>query len=161
MGRRGSEAASASYFREEKNREIFEKYGITTKNGFYVPEHRVIGLHIVEGQVRVNREGTGITITEDLTEGGLYAIRDVQPYDFWQLRNATAFLEEYKRHMDALMGLHNNPNIVASVNRHGASADPSLSLSRMLLAKIEDNIGALIIGDLDNLAFEEKTPQAL
>ena len=157
LGRRGSDHAGASYFREERNQEIFRKYGLTLQNGFYVPEHRVVGLKVENGLVRIDPEGTGVTITEDLTEGGLYVIRDVQARDFWALQNAAAFLEEYKRHMDALDALYKNPNIDASVNRHGASADPTLSLSRMLLIRIDSNIGSLVLGDLDNIAFEEKT----
>ncbi len=157
LGRRGSDHASASYFREERNQEIFRKYGLTLQNGFYVPEHRVVGLQVENGLVRIDPEGTGVTITEDLTEGGLYVIRDVQARDFWALQNAAAFLEEYKRHMDVLNALYKNPHIDASVNRHGASADPTLSLSRMLLIRIDGNIGSLVLGDLDNIAFEEKT----
>ena len=140
---------------EETNVRTLRSYGFTEERGFLVPDHKVVGLSVEENQVKVDVDGIGVTIADDISEGGLYSIVDIHPSFFYSLDNKEEFLENYKRHIDALLELYHNPKIHATVNRHGKPDNPLESISRMLLAKIKDQKGEIVIGDLDNILFEE------
>jgi|SRR3989344_3415866 len=142
-------------FQEEKNATILRQTGFTKERGFYVPDHRVIGLTIENGKIRVNPNGIDFTLAEDVSEDGTYKLDDVKPYHFVTLDNAGDFLDDYKRHIDALLGLYHNPKIRATIKRHGRPSNPVEPISRMLLARTKDNVGEIVIGDLDNILFEE------
>jgi hypothetical protein len=141
-------------FQEETNVVTLRENGFTKENGFYVPNHKVIGLQNIEGIIKIDTEGKGLTISEDISENGKYLVKDIDPIMFYQLDNKEEFLSEYKRHLDALLQLYYNPNIYATINRHGKPNNPLEPISRMLLSKIKDNKGQIIIGDLDNIMFE-------
>ena len=143
-------------FQEEANAKLLRKYGFTSQQGYYLPEHQVIGLEIEDGGIRVNENGVGFSITDDISEGGKYKVSDVKPYFFLALDNGIALFESYKRHVEALLDFYNNPHIVASINRHGEVTNPIRPLSSMLLVRTFQNTGEIFIGDLDNILFEEK-----
>ncbi len=140
---------------EEDNVRILRKYGFTAKNGFLVPEHKVVGIYFDEERIKVDANGYGITITEDLSNGGNCNVADFEPQLFTALQNGEALRRDYQRHAQALFDLYNNPKIKATVNRHGAPKYPKRFIDRMLLVVIKENIGELAIADLDNLIFDE------
>ena len=74
-------------FQEETNVNTLTKYGFTQDRGFTVPEHKVIGLYNHQRNIKVNPNGRGITITEDLTEGGLYTVKGIELSHFKDLEN--------------------------------------------------------------------------
>ncbi len=141
-------------FQEETNVITLRNNGFTKENGFYIPNHKVIGLKNIEGVIKIDREGSGLTICEDASENGKYLIRDIEPILFYQLDNKEEFLYEYQRHLNALLQLYHNPQINATIRRHGKPDNPIEPISKMLLSKVKDNKGQIIIGDLDNIMFE-------
>ena len=140
---------------EEDNESMLRKYGFTRENGFWVPKHRVIGLELVEGKIKVNPQGRGFTLTEDASENGTYQVKDIIPEMFQQLQNGEEFEQSYQRHLFWLGWLYHHPEIHVSIRRHGTLENPKEAISRMLLARIKDNVGEIFIGDLDNLVFDK------
>ncbi len=140
---------------EETNVRTLMNNGFTKENGFYVPYHKVIGINIVDGLIKVDESGFGLTISEDVSEDGKYLVTDINPLFFYNLDNRDEFLSDYRRHIDALLDLYHNPRINATINRHWKPSNPSEPISRMLLGKIQDKKGKIVIGDLDNILFEE------
>ena len=59
----------------------YEEHNVTVlrEHGFTVPEHQVFGVVLEEGVVKVNLGKEGWTITEDLSEGGVYQVSDIMP----------------------------------------------------------------------------------
>ncbi|MBI2572365.1 hypothetical protein HYV86_00740 [Candidatus Woesearchaeota archaeon] len=146
-------------FQEETNAGLLKKYGFTLENGFYLPEHRVIGLEINDGKIQVNENGVGFSITDDISEEGKYEVSDVKPYFFLGLDNGKELFESYEKHVNALLDFYRKPNIASSINRHGSVINPIRPLSRMLLVRTYQNRGEIFIGDLDNILFEEADPE--
>lgn len=142
---------------EEDNVKTLRKYGFTTENGFLVPEHKVIGIHLVDGRIKVNTEGYGVTITEDLSDGGNYEVVDFRPQLLIELQNGDALRTDYQRHIQTLFDLYNHPKIKATDNRHGQPDNPKESIDRMLMVMVKEGIGKLAVADLDNLVFDEVT----
>jgi hypothetical protein len=140
---------------EEHNGKLLREFGINEQNGFKVIDNKVVGLRLEVSLVQMNPSNKGFTITEDLTEGSKYRVDDIVPTDFFELTNRRQFLNEYQRHLSALLSLYHDPRIVATVNRHGTNDKPLEAISRMLLKKVRNNIGEIVIGDLDNIVFEE------
>jgi len=143
------------HYIEEDNVRILRKYGFTEENGFVVPEHKVVGIHLVNSVIKVNPQGYGVTVTEDISQDGFYGVVDFSEKLFRELQNGQALETEYERHIQALLDLYYNPKINASVNRHGPPDNPQESIERTLLVKIKDDQGEFVIGDLDNLVFDE------
>jgi len=141
---------------EEDNVRVLRKYGFTEENGFVVPDHRVVGIKIEDDKVKVDPMGIGITIVPDLSENGLYQVCDVDEELVESLVNQEEFSASYERHMAALLNLYHNPAIFSTINRHGIPKDPTEPISRMLLAVVKDNVGKVVIGDLDNIVFDEQ-----
>lgn len=141
---------------EESNVELLLSKGFTKKNGFYVSHHKVVGVKIKEGKAHIDPEGEGLTITEDISEEGTYNILDIQPYHFAMLDNRKQFFQSYTKHLNKLLALCNDPNIIVDILRHGTPDNPEKPISKMLLLKEKDNIGEIVIGDLNNLEFKMK-----
>ena len=139
---------------EEINAETLRFFGFTKENGFYVPDHKVVGWQLNSGIVKINPKGIGIAITEDLTENGMYQVTDIRPLDFYLLSNREEFAAEYHRHLEGLLDLYRNPCVFATINRHGRPDNPIEPISRMLLKRVKDGKGEIVIGDLDNIMFE-------
>jgi hypothetical protein len=142
---------------QEKNVQILLNNGFVRENGFYVLPHKVVGVKIVDGEAHVDPDGNDWTIVEDVSENGKYNISDIYPYHFAQLKNRHDFIESYYRHVSKLMELYSNPNIDVDICRHGRPEKPLEPISRMLLLKEKDNLGEIIIGDLDNIEFIVKS----
>jgi len=140
---------------EEENLNVLRKFGFTKENGFWVPEHKIVGLSLEDGRIKIDQEGYGTTIAEDLSEGGAYDVVGIEERLFTSLDNGEEFCQEYERHISALLELYHDPRIKPSINRHGTPGNPTESISRMLLARIKNNRGEIVIGDLDNLVFDE------
>lgn len=140
---------------EEINESTLKKYGFTRENGFWVPKHKVVGLQLENGKIKVNPSGRGFTLTEDASENGTYQVKDIQPEMFQELQNGKEFEQSYQRHMFWLGWLYHHPEIYVSIRRHGTPENPREAISRMLLARIKDNAGEIFIGDLDNLVFDK------
>ena len=141
---------------EEDNVKQLRRHGFTKDKGFWVPDHKVVGVNIEDGLINVDEDKYGLTITEDLTEDGEYTVTDIDPTYFSTLENAQEFWDDYLRHMGALLALCYDPAINATINRHERiTGNPIIPIHRTLLARIKDNRGEIVIGDLDNIVFDE------
>lgn len=140
---------------EEESVGVLRKQGFTHEDGFWVPEHKVVGVSLVEGRIKVDPEGYGLTISEDLTENQQYEVVEILPELFPTLENEDSFRSDYQRHIAALTELYANPNIRPTINRHTAPTNPLRAIERMLLARVREDVGEIVIGDLDNLIFDE------
>ena len=145
---------------QEANVQLLLNRGFTKENGFYVPLHKVVGVKIVDGKAQVDPQGDGWTITEDISEGGTYHISDIAPYHFATLNNRQAFTESYWRHITKLLELCDDPSLDIDIYRHGRPKNLIEPISKMLLLKERDNVGEIIIGDLNNLEFKVKETSA-
>lgn len=141
---------------EEDNVRVLKECGFTKENGFFVPKHKVIGVSIEKGVLKVDKKGYGWVIAEDVSEGGLYKVTDVMPHHFVMLDNCDEFRAAYERNLRKLLEAYNDPRIDPSVYRHETPIDPILTLSRMLLAKVSNKRGEIIVGDLNNIRFDKK-----
>ncbi len=139
---------------QETNAQVLANHGSTEENGFRIPDHKVVGVNVIEGKTKVVPNGHGWTIVEDMSEDGKYPLVDIQPYHFFSLENRHEFTESYMEHLSKLLEVYNHPSIDANVTRHGRPNNPYGPLSRMLLLKIKDGIGQIIIGDLDNVELK-------
>ena len=108
------------------------------------------------GEISVDKTSYGIVIAEDVSENGSYQVTDVMAHHFICLKNSSELLQTYKTHIERLLEIYNDPRIKPSIHRHGKPEDPMPALSRMLLIRIKDNTGELVIGDLDNIVFDKK-----
>lgn len=143
------------HFLDEMNMRFLWRCGLTRKNGFVIPYHKTIGLkRDEENLVTVNPKGHGHLIVEDMSDDGKYDVTDIVPWHFVGLNNAKEFYESYQKHMRLLVSLAENPSVDINHNRHGSPDNLFESFNRMLLARIKDNRGEIIIGDLDNLVFD-------
>jgi hypothetical protein len=140
--------------REETNMHTFRTHGFTRDNGFIVPWHKVVGLKINRGRVQVDPDSVGITIAEDISISGQYEVSDIFPSDFYRLANRDSFSRDYVRHMDALARLQARPDIKTTYYRHYDERDHAYAMSRMLLKRVKQNTGEIILGDLDCVLFE-------
>ncbi|MFC1682521.1 hypothetical protein ACFL0X_02805 [Nanoarchaeota archaeon] len=141
---------------EEDSVRVLRDYGFTEENGFFVPEHKVVGVSIVDGVPKVDEKRYGWVIVEDVSEGGLYEVTDVMPHHFEMLDNGREFGVAYGRNLRKLLELYNDPTIAPSVYRHGTPKNPVQTLSKMLLTKVRDNKGEIVVGDLNNVRFDRK-----
>lgn len=141
---------------EEENVRVLREKGFTQENGLYVPEHKVIGVSIVKNEVKLDTSGYGWVITEDISEGGLYTVGDVQPYHLVLLNNRQEFTEIYTRGLEMLGQLIQDPRFNPTVYRHGRPKNPIPALSKMLLSKVKDNVGKIVVGDLNNIRFDRR-----
>ena len=139
---------------EEENVRILREAGFTEEEGFLVPDHKVMHVKLEDGVPKVNEELYGWVIVTDLTEDGQYEVTDVMPHHFVTLDNRQEFLEAYERNLKKLQELYVDPRFDVTVYRHASPKNPSLPLSRMLLARVKDNKGEVAIGDLNNLVFD-------
>ena len=137
---------------EENNIQLLREFGFTKEKGFYIPEHKVVGIDLIDGKAKVNPDGSGWTITEDLSNGGEYSVTDVSPYHFAVLNNRSDFTASYIRHIQELLAFCRNPKIKVDNNSHTIHNLPE-TLSRFLFTKQKNNLGEIVIGDLDNLQF--------
>ncbi len=140
---------------EEDNVRTLRKYGFTTENGYLVPEHKVVGIHLDNDVIKVDTNGFGVTITEDLSDVGNCDVVEFEPQLLTTLQNGETLSANYQRHIQALFDLYNNPKIIATINRHAEPWDIKSSIDKMLLVVIKEDKGKLAIADLDNLIFDE------
>ena len=140
---------------EEQNMGVLRDHGFTEENGFFVPEHKIVGISIQDRIPKVDQNGHGWAIVEDVSQGGVYEVIDIMPHHFVMLDNRVEFYEAYKRNIWKLFELYNDPTINPSVYRHGTPKNPVETLSKMLLAKVKDNKGEIIVGDLNNVRFDK------
>ena len=141
---------------EEENVRVLKEHGFIEEDGFYVPEHKVVHVDLEEDDARINDRLYGWVITEDLSEGGSCQVTDVLPHYFVSLDNRAEFFERYEANLRKLREVYDSPNLSPSVYRHASPKDPNLALSKMLLAKVKDNKGEIIVGDLNNVCFDRK-----
>jgi hypothetical protein len=140
---------------EEENVKVLRESGFTKEHDFIVPEHKVFGVVLDGEKVRVVPDGDGWVLADDMSVGG-YVVRDIEPHHFSSLAFRDKFLHDYRKHMDKLTTFHVTQHVDITVQRHGRPEDYSQALSRTLLVRIKNNIGEIIIGDLDNLEFVRK-----
>src|SRR3989338_4450602 len=50
---------------EETNVRTLRNNGFIKENGFYIPDHKVIGVKIIDGKIKVDEMGFGLTLCED------------------------------------------------------------------------------------------------
>lgn len=141
---------------EERNVKVLRSRGFTRENGFFVPEHKVVGVHLVDGAAKVDSDGEGWVIVEDASENGAYNVSDIEPYHFAILDNRAEVFESYIYHVNELLSLCRDTSLKVGFHKHGRAEEPVEPLSRMLLLKERDGMGDIVIGDLDILEFAEK-----
>jgi len=141
---------------EESNVDVLDNYGFTREKGFIVPRHKVVGIKSKDGEIYVDRNGKGLTISEDVSEDGKYNIGDIEPLHFGTLSNRLDFAESYRIHMDGLLELCSDSSVTPKIHDHSDPEipdDPKRPISKMPLLRQRDNIGKIVIGDLDHLEF--------
>ncbi|MDP2750614.1 MAG: hypothetical protein Q8O89_07325 [Nanoarchaeota archaeon] len=146
-------------FPDEHNYNFLDKYGFTDK--FTVPKHKLARIIPNNGDPKVisQSDSYNIVLSEDLSVGG-YEVTDIYPHYFYALENKKEFFDSYVNQMDSLLSISKDERFIIAGARHTCKFegnDNVFPVSRTLLARIKDNIGKIIIGDLNNIVFIEKS----